>query len=126
MANLTAHERELCLQRAPGQPIFPDPPESEEEMVHPGTLHTLEDVIAWIYAHDGRIDAWWEEQRRFNANTESSTVHCQTFMQGEIKEIRRDIQSMRKTMYIAMGGASMLGAIIGISATAVVKLVIAG
>jgi hypothetical protein len=90
-------------------------------MAKPGTLRNLEDVIAWVYNHDGRIDAWWEEQRRFNATTEANTSHCQMFMQGEIKEIRRDIQNMRKTLYMAMGGASMLGAIIGITATALLK-----
>jgi hypothetical protein len=119
---LTEHDRDLCHTLLAGQPMFPEGPESEGEQVKPGTLHNLEDVIAWIYTHDGRIDAWWAEQRRFNATTESSTSHCQTFMQGEIKEIRRDIQSMRKTMYMAMGGASMLGAVVGIAASVIMNV----
>jgi hypothetical protein len=113
-----------------GQHDLPEPPYCHDgenggigEMAKPGTLNTLEDAIAWIYSHDGRIDAWWEEQRRFNATTEQNTSHCQMFMQGEIKEIRRDIQAMRKTLYMAMGGCSVLGAIVGVSITALMHLV---
>jgi len=100
--------------------MIPEAPESEDEVR--GTLRNLDDVIAWVHQHDGRIDAWWEEQRRFNSNTESNTSHCQMFMQAEIKEIRRDIQAMRKTLYMAMGGASMLGAIIGMAISAIMKV----
>jgi hypothetical protein len=81
-------------------------------VVHqPLTLETLDDTIAWIREHDATITAWWEEQRRFNKGTDHKTFQCQAFMQGEIKEIRRDIQGIRKTMYIAMGGALVLGSV---------------
>jgi hypothetical protein len=84
----------------------------------PGTLHTVEDAIAWIYGHEGKIDAYWKAQHDHNETSTTATHACQAFMHGELKEIRRDIQGMTKTIYTAMGGASVLGAVAGIIAAA--------
>jgi hypothetical protein len=89
--------------------------------MRPGTLHTVEDVIAWIYGHEGKIDAYWKAQHNHNEKSTSATDHCQTFMHGEIKEIRNDIKAMTKTIYTAMGGASVLGGIAGIVAAAALQ-----
>ena len=79
----------------------------------PLKLNDLSDVIAWIQNHDATISAWWEEQRRINVAVNDGTRICQGFMQSEIKEMRRDIQGLRKTVYIAMGGAMVVGTILG-------------
>jgi hypothetical protein len=92
----------------------------------PGTIHSLEDAIAWIYGHEGRINVLWDEQKRFNNMTNEKTTICQTYMQGEIKELRKDIQAMRKTIYMAMGGASVLGTIIGFAVAIFVRHLVMG
>ena len=88
-------------------------------MAEPGSLKTLDDAFAWIYAHDGRIDALWEEQHRINRRFEDALAAIQLTITVELKEIRRDIQGMRKTIYTAVGGATMLGAVMGVAATIV-------
>jgi hypothetical protein len=75
----------------------------------PGTLHTLEDLIAWAHSHEGVIEERWRRQFEDNHERKTSTMVCQTFMQTEIKELRLDIQSMRKLLYIAMGMAMLIG-----------------
>ena len=92
-------------------------------MAEPGSLKILEDAFAWIYAHDGRIDALWEEQHRVNKRFEDTLAAIQLTITVELKEIRRDIQAMRKTIYMAVGGATMLGAILGAAATVAMSMV---
>ena len=92
-------------------------------MAEPGSLKTLDDAFAWIYAHDGRIDALWEEQHRTNGRFDDAISAIQLNVAVELKEIRRDIQAMRKAIYIAIGGATMLGAILGTAATIAVGII---
>lgn len=40
-------------------------------MVRPTKVEKIEDILAWIQDHDGRIDAWWEAQHRTNERMES-------------------------------------------------------
>jgi len=42
-----------------------------EATVSARRLEDLEDVKAWINEHDGRISAWWDEQRRINAHVDA-------------------------------------------------------
>jgi len=83
----------------------------------PLRLETLEDVIQHVNFHEGSITAMWEEQHRFNERSVTSTTTCQGAMQAEIREIKEDIKAMRKTIYIAMGGATALGSVIGVVAS---------
>ena len=36
-------------------------------MVRPTVVRTLEDVLAWLHDHDGRIDQLWKDQDELNA-----------------------------------------------------------
>lgn len=88
----------------------------DEYIMRPGTLHSLEDVIAWVYGHEGKFEAWWDEQRRINSMHETKNTHCQAYMQQEIKEIKADVRGLRKIVFIAMGAAWALGSIISFAA----------
>jgi len=90
-------------------------------IMKPGTLHSLEDVIAWIYGHEGKFEAWWDEQRRLNVGNETKTTNCQSYMQAEIKEIKNDVKALRKIIFIAMGAAWALGSIISFAAAHLIE-----
>ncbi len=79
----------------------------------PLRLETLEDVIQHVNFHEGQISAFWREQHRFNDRTDLTTRTCQSAMAIEMKEMRRDIAGIRKFIYMAMGAATLLGAIAG-------------
>jgi hypothetical protein len=83
-----------------------------DEIMKPGTLHSLEDVIAWIYGHEGVIEERWRHQFSSNKAVKDTTQMCQTFMTSEIKELRRELAGIRKLLYIAMGMVILLGAAI--------------
>jgi len=72
-------------------------------VMKPGTLHSLDDVIAWVYSHEALFEERWKNQVGYNNSTDTKTTVCQTFMQTELKELRLEVQSMRKLIYIAMG-----------------------
>jgi hypothetical protein len=86
-------------------------------MVVPGSLKTLDDVSAWIYEHDGRIEAWWDAQRDHNARATASVNTCQLTMQKKIEGLGKKVDSLQKTIWLATGGTMMAGGIIGIAAT---------
>jgi len=81
---------------------------SSSVAMKPGTLHNLEDVIAWVYGHEGVIEERWRNQFSSNNAVKNTTQMCQTFMQQELKELRKDIQGMRKFIYVAMGMVMLL------------------
>jgi hypothetical protein len=95
-----------------------------QNMVKPGSLKTVEDCAAWIYEHDGRIEAWWDAQRDHNARSTTTISTCQETMQTKIKDMGETINimgekvdKMQKAIWIATGGTMMAGGIIGISVT---------
>ena len=89
-------------------------------MVRPGSLKTIEDCAAWIYEHDGRIEAWWEAQRDHNARATATVNAYQSTMQAKIETMSAKIDRMQKTIWLATGGTMMAGGIFGIAATVVV------
>jgi hypothetical protein len=48
----------------------PTQPRITEIMSTPEPIDTLPAMERWIVAHDTRCQAWWEEQRRWNARVE--------------------------------------------------------
>jgi len=91
--------------------------------VVPGTIQTVEDCAAWIYEHDGRIDAWWESQREHNARVTTSATACQSAMQGQIGTINTKIDEMQRTIYKATGAAMLGGGFIGAVVTVTVAFI---
>jgi hypothetical protein len=85
--------------------------------VRPGQLKTVEDCAAWIYEHDGRIDAWWEAQRDHNARASATVSKCQSVMRVKIDKIDEKIDDMQKTIYKAVGFATAAGGVIGVGVT---------
>ena len=96
-------------------------PRGHRMAVRPGSLKTIEDVAAWIYEHDGRIDAWWEAQRDHNARATATVNACQTVMRKKIEGIDNKIDDIYKVIYKAMGAATIVGGTIGICVTLAVK-----
>lgn len=101
-------------------------PKGTSMSVRPGTLKTVEDCAAWIYEHDGRIDAWWDAQRDFNARAVATTSACQIQMREKIDHINLKIDKMQKTIWLATGGTMMAGGIIGIAVTITVHFMNGG
>jgi hypothetical protein len=95
-------------------------------MVRPGSLKTLEDIAAWVYEHDGRIEAWWEAQREHNARATSVTTACQASMQLKMETMGNKIDKMQRTIWLATGGTMMAGGIIGIAVTVAVAVLNGG
>ena len=90
--------------------------------IRPGQLKTIEDCAAWIYEHDGRIDAWWEAQRDFNARATATTSACQVQMREKIDGIELKLDEIGKVIYKAIGAATVIGGSIGIGATIAVAV----
>jgi len=71
-------------------------------MARPERIETLEDVVHWIYDHDGRIDAWWEAQHKWNGKAEK-----------EMRSIADRLSSVEKRVASFAGIAATLGALLG-------------
>jgi hypothetical protein len=95
-------------------------------VVRPGELKTVEDCAAWIYEHDGRIQAWWEAQRDYNSRATSHVNECQSMMRNKIDVIERKIDAMNKAIYKATGAAMLGGSLIGIGVTIAVAVLNGG
>jgi tetrahydromethanopterin S-methyltransferase subunit G len=91
-------------------------------MLTPGSLDSIEKIAAWIYEHDGRIDAWWEAQRDYNVRATETVNECQSIMRVKIDNIEHKIDAMQKTIYKATGAATAIGALMGVVVTIVVKM----
>lgn len=68
----------------------------------PEKIETIADAAAWIHEHDGRINAWWESQHKFNAEIEE-----------RFRKLENRVSAIEKRIFWMCGAASMLGAIIG-------------
>ena len=68
----------------------------------PDRIETLEDCRMWIAEHDGRIEAWWEQQRDWN-----------TKMEVRMDSLTQRISSMERRMMYFSGFAAAVGAMIG-------------
>ena len=95
-------------------------------MVRPGSLKTLEDVAAWIYEHEGRIEAWWEAQREHNARVTTTASDCQKTMGDKIDTINAKIDRLNRTIYMAIGAATLGGSLVGIGVTVAVAFINGG
>ena len=78
-------------------------------------LESLDDVKGWIWEHDGRIDAWWDGQRRWNERHE----------RNERDLLIRLIHLERRIAWYA-GAAAGLGAVVGAIVAAALDSVIGG
>lgn len=101
-------------------------PPGGDVSVRPGQLKTIEDCAAWIYEHDGRIEAWWEAQRDYNSRATNHVNDCQNTMRKKIDSIEDKIDAMSKTIYKATGAAMLGGSLIGIGVTIGVGLLNGG
>ncbi len=93
-------------------------------MASPGSIVSLEDVINWIHAHDGKIEQRWKEQGRINDSVSCTRSECQASFMLELRDIKRkteelrtDLNAVRRTIYIAMGGVMVGGSILGVIIT---------
>ena len=73
-------------------------------------VDNLSDVKLWIAEHDGRINAWWVTQHRWNDKQEE-----------RIKELTAALTQLRVRVMWLVGAAAIGGAVVGALAT---KLII--
>ena len=71
-------------------------------MPRPEKVSNLEDVIHWIQDHDGRIDAYWEQQHKWNARIET-----------QMGEVYTRLTAIEKRVVFFAGAAAAAGALIG-------------
>jgi len=62
-------------------------------------IETTEDIINWIFEHDGRIDAYWENQHKWNSKVDDN-----------FKEYDKRMSSVEKRMIMFSTVGSMIGA----------------
>ncbi len=74
----------------------------------------LQAVLLWIAEHDGRIDAWWEQQKDWNRSFEKEVRSKQ---QGF--ELR--LSAVEKRMIYVAGIASGFGSILGTVGYAILR-----
>ena len=74
----------------------------------------VQGVLLWIAEHDGRIDAWWEEQKRWNRDFEKEV---RTTQHGF--ELR--LSAVEKRMIYVAGIASGVGSILGTVGYAILR-----
>lgn len=72
---------------------------------------SLEEVSLWIAEHDGRIEAWWEAQHKWNAVVE-----------GEIASLQQTVHNLEKRVAYFAGGGAVVGAFLGAFATWMVRV----
>jgi len=65
-------------------------------------LKNDEDIKAWIYEHDARIDAWWVEQRNLN-----------TDITKELAAMGARLSTLERKVIFWSGGAAVVGSLIG-------------
>ncbi len=73
-------------------------------------IDTVEEAAAWIYKHDGRIDAWWDAQHQLNKD------NSERFLALEAR-----ILSLEHRVIWASGLAAGIGGLLGPLITLVVK-----
>lgn len=71
-------------------------------MARPDKIETLENVQHWIYDHDARIDAWWEEQHRRNRSVDD-----------RLDGITKRLSALERRIMWFCGAASAIGGIVG-------------
>jgi len=70
----------------------------------PPELKNLEDVIHYIYHHEGQIQAWWAQQFQLNS------------AQKSINEAQASrIASLERRLWLITGAAAGIGALLGTS-----------
>ena len=74
----------------------------------------VQGVLLWIAEHDGRIDAWWEEQKRWNRDFEKEVR-----IQQHGFELR--LSAVEKRMIYVAGIASGFGSILGTVGYAILR-----
>lgn len=63
----------------------------EEPVLMSERVETLEDVKQWIAAHDGKIDAYWEAQHKWNDDKERE-------LKVDRKEMREALSSFARRL----------------------------
>lgn len=71
-------------------------------MPRPERIESIEDIKIWIADHDGRIDAWWEQQHGWNRVMEADSRNRDTRLTALEK----------KVMYFS-GASAAFGSVIG-------------
>jgi len=61
-----------------------------------------EKMNKWVAEHDGRINAWWESQRRWNKGVEK-----------DVRDIFTRVRCLEHRVIFASGFIGCIGAIIG-------------
>ena len=67
----------------------------------PAKIDSLEDAASWIHSHDGRIDAWWQQQHALNKD------HSLRF-----QALEKRIASVENRVIWAAGLGAGLGALV--------------
>lgn len=78
-------------------------------------IKTVEDARLWAVDHDARIDVWWKQQFRWNAAKDDA---------DDVRDAR--IRALELKIVYWTGGASMLGATIGVVTTWVIGRLLGG
>lgn len=71
-------------------------------MPRPENINTIEDIKIWIADHDGRIDAYWDEQHRWNSK-----------MEDVIESIGLRLTSVEKKIMWFAGASAAVGSVVG-------------
>jgi len=66
------------------------------------SVSSLEDIKVWIAEHDGRTNAYWEAQHKWD----SEMASC-------MKELKDRLTAVEKKVFFISGMASAIGAIAG-------------
>ena len=71
----------------------------------------IQGILFWIAEHDGRIDAWWGQQHRWNHEFEKRVRQDMTVLSDRVSAVE-------KRVVFASGVAAAVGAIFGALLTA--------
>ena len=78
-------------------------------------IENLEDVKLWISAHDGRIDAWWSTQHKWNDKIEAA-----------ISGLVSRMTALEKRVMLISGASAAFGSILGAIAGVFLKSLFSG
>ena len=65
-------------------------------------IENIDDLKTWVAAHDGRIDAWWDTQHKWNVKVER-----------ELLEMDKRLTTLEKRIILVAAVMSGIGTTIG-------------